>query len=320
MLVALEEFRKDFAFNRKEDFLGEGAFGETYKAYSSLREKAVAIKFYKGDLVKYDLGAEIRTAINLEHPNLIRYYYYYQIDYVSHTEQASVMEFADGGDLSSLLKKPLKLELLNLLAQDVLKGLAFLESKKVVHQDIKLENVLLQNKPGRQIAKIADFGLAKTLSADLFSKVKSSYVSMSGTPTYMAPEVIDKSFACSNLYGKSIIKYNTDLWAFGVMLYYLFFKEPPFGRVGPDKTLMQLMGDIVSLEVDKNKIRRLPHPYNVIIESCLVKNANERIASANELLKLFKKSQKRKRIVINRKAGSAKHDKRKKITIQKKRK
>ncbi len=325
MLVPFTEFYKDYVYKESSDFLGRGAFGETFKAFSKLREKAVAVKFYRGDISSYDLSQEIKTAINLEHRSLIRYYNYFQIDYGDHKEQVSVMEFANGGDLTQLLHKELDLKLLKGIARDVLEALLFLETQKTVHQDIKLENVLLHHTKGadKPVAKIADFGLAKKLSKDLFSKTKSSFITTSGTPPYMAPEIVDKNFACRNLYNKPVIKYNADLWAFGVMLYYIFFKAPPFGRLTPDHTLIQLMADIVTKEPDIKKINSLPKPFGKIIKECLVKNANDRVDSAGHLLKYFKTppkpgSRPRKKIVIpppEKPTGGV--TKRKKITIRK---
>ncbi|KAH0488988.1 MAG: hypothetical protein KVP17_003864 [Porospora cf. gigantea B] len=97
-------------------------------------------------------------------------------------------------------------------------GLEFVHSSGVMHRDLKLENILVDEEvePGFLICKIADFGLSKYVcGTDTRSFV--------GTPQYWAPEVIKASRSPNNTYGTA-----ADLWSLGCILYVLIGGAYPF--------------------------------------------------------------------------------------------
>lgn len=92
-------------------------------------------------------------------------------------------------------------------------ALNYLHSRKIVHRDIKLENVLMQTKEQDNLAiKITDFGFAR-----FFDPAK-GLSDVLGSPLYMAPEILLKKS-----YGTSV-----DIWAAGVLLHILMVGEPPY--------------------------------------------------------------------------------------------
>ena len=99
---------------------------------------------------------------------------------------------------------------------EVMKGLKCIHEKNFIHRDIKSENVLLKRivkqNGGYDIQyKIADFGFARSIGG-IGAKTHC------GTEKYMAPEIISNSY-----YGISV-----DLWALGVLFYFMLFAEYPF--------------------------------------------------------------------------------------------
>lgn len=111
----------------------------------------------------------------------------------------------------------------------VLLGLRELESKRIVHGDIKLENILYSKE--KDALKLADFGLA-------FEAQNSAATSSSlGTPEYMAPEQI--------LHGRK--GYESDMWAVGICTYEMLFGIPPYYDETPEKIFQKITG---SFEID----------------------------------------------------------------------
>ena len=94
---------------------------------------------------------------------------------------------------------------------DVIKGLKVIHENGYIHRDIKLENVLIKGTEKGKVFKIADFGFARPIES-----VINTYC---GTEKYMAPEILD-----NKSYTRSV-----DLWALGVLFYFMLYAEYPFG-------------------------------------------------------------------------------------------
>ena len=92
----------------------------------------------------------------------------------------------------------------------LIKALKYLHSNRVIHRDLKLENLFLTEK---MELKLSDFGLATKLNFEGERKRI-----LCGTPNYIAPEILEKS-------GHS---YEVDIWSFGVIIYTLIIGKPPF--------------------------------------------------------------------------------------------
>ena len=131
-----------------------------------------------------------------------------------------VMEYCEMGNLltyqSRLHGKTFTLSHAMQIVVEVMKGLKLIHEKNFIHRDIKSENVLLKkmtkSNGGYDIQyKIADFGFARSIGG-IGAKTHC------GTEKYMAPEIISNSY-----YGISV-----DLWALGVLFYFMLFAEYPF--------------------------------------------------------------------------------------------
>lgn len=293
MEVSLQNFIADYKFDKNNDFLGKGAYGETYQAFSRVRGKKVAIKFFRNREEEEASSDEIAKAINLEHPNLIRYYYVFDIRHVTgRKEQVGIMEFADGGSMLELINKPIDLAQLQVFVKDILEGLYFLEQNRVVHSDVKLENILLayDRNQRRYVAKLADFGLAKTfaLTMNADATTKDNGI-VSGTPAYMAPEMFDDRYALQNKKGEAVVKYNADLWAVGVLIYALFNQKFPFGTASDVATTRTVKKKILNKSISEAELAQIPMPFRTIAAQCLVKNAKERVKSAKDLMALLER-------------------------------
>ncbi|KAH7971458.1 hypothetical protein HPB49_024303 [Dermacentor silvarum] len=153
---------------------------------------------------------EAKVLAMLHHPNIIAYY----DSFLEEKSLAIVMEYAPGGNLYDYLKQRGRAllserEVLSYFAQ-VLLALEHVHSRKILHRDLKTQNLLLNQ--CRSIVKVGDFGISKILSS------KSKAESLVGTPNNLSPEVF---------VGKP---YNqkSDIWALGCILYELLTLRGPF--------------------------------------------------------------------------------------------
>ena len=191
--------------------LGRGGMGEVYRADDLKLGQPVALKFlprrFAADKERLErFYAEVRIARGVSHPNVCRVYDVGDIDgqhYLS-------MEFVDGEDLTSLLKRIGRLPADKALdiARELCAGLAAAHDKGVLHRDLKPSNVMID---GRGRARITDFGLAVAADQAVEGEV-------SGTPAYMAPE---------QLAGKGA-SVRSDVYAMGLVLYELYTGHKAF--------------------------------------------------------------------------------------------
>ncbi len=183
--------------------LGRGGMGEVYRADDLKLGQAVALKFLpkavSGDeslLARFH--AEVRLARQVSHPNVCRIYDIGEIE----GRHFLSMEYVDGEDLASLLKRIGRLPVDKTvdIARQLCAGLHAAHERGVLHRDLKPANVMLD---GRGRVRITDFGLA--VAAEEAANVGE----VSGTPAYMAPE---------QLAGKPA-SVRSDLYALGLVLY-----------------------------------------------------------------------------------------------------
>jgi serine/threonine-protein kinase len=189
--------------------LGRGGMGEVYRADDLTLGQPVALKFLPESIIDESMlerfRNEVRIARRVSHPNVCRVYDIGEID----NQLFLSMEYVDGEDLSSLLRRIGRLPRDRALeiARKICAGLAAAHDKRVLHRDLKPSNIMVD---GRDEVRIMDFGLAGL--AHEIEDVRS------GTPAYMAPE---------QLAGKDVTA-RSDIYALGLLLYELFTGKPAF--------------------------------------------------------------------------------------------
>jgi len=171
--------------------IGKGAFGKVMLGVHKLTGKQGAIKIIDKDHLQDDFSRkkllrEIYILKKIKHINVIRL-----LEVFENSKQVlMVMEYAGGGDLLHFVKekKFLTERQAKPIFRQIIYGLAHIHSRNVLHRDIKLDNILLDQDGG---VKICDFGVSKVIDKH---KVINDQC---GTPAYIAPEVISKEVALS---------------------------------------------------------------------------------------------------------------------------
>ncbi|KAI7897540.1 kinase-like domain-containing protein [Cokeromyces recurvatus] len=251
--------------------IGKGQFGSVYRALDLYNGEVVAIKQIK--LQDENLYKEIMKEVNilrtLSHSNVVKY-----IGFIPTQDYLNiVLEYIENGSLLATLKAfgAFPEKLVASFCIKILKGLEYLHENQVVHCDLKAANILT-TKTGD--VKLTDFGVSLNLKAVVNTNT------ISGTPNWMAPEVIELKGATTK----------SDIWSLGCTLIELVTGKPPYN----DLLAMSVMFRIVEDDYP-------PLPENISKEMedfllcCFQKNPNKR-SSSKELQQhewIIKNQQKR---------------------------
>ncbi len=198
---------------RIDSLLGKGGMGKVYLAHHRDLHRPCALKVLLPELMRQDREYidrflnEGRAAAALVHPNIVTVHAIGEEQGYNFLE----MEFIAGQSLRQLVKDETRLQPLRAtaLAARVAEGLGAAHRERIIHHDLKPDNVLLTL---QGVPKLADFGLAKRLvNGPTFSG------RLCGTPNYMSPEMFDGTPATTQ----------SDVYALGVTYYLLLTGKFP---------------------------------------------------------------------------------------------
>ena len=213
--------------------IGHGAFGKVNLALHIASGCLVAIKIFakknlKNPRAKQKIKNEIEMLSHFNHPFINQILDNFETD----THIFIVMEYVCG-DLLGFIRKRGKLSesVSKFIFKQLIEGLKYIHRKKVVHRDIKLDNILIDL---TNTIKICDFGVSRYYSNEelMFEHC--------GTPAYISPEIFE-----SNGYKGT----GCDIWSAGVTLYYMLGGVQPF-KANTIKDLERIIrkGDFKPLE------------------------------------------------------------------------
>jgi serine/threonine protein kinase len=251
--------------------IGEGAMGVVFKArqISFSREVALKVLFeHVADNPKLveRLNREGRVMGRLDHPNIVQAFAVGECD--GHHYVA--MEFVDGESLQKWLNRLGRLELPDALcvAITVAKALGYAHEQKLVHRDIKPDNVLITR---QGVIKVADLGMVKTVDEDMSLTQTGHAV---GTPWYMP---LEQARNAKETDGRS------DIYALGCMLYYMLTGNPPF--VG--KTIVEVIQakEQGTFATARSLNPEVPERLDLILAKMMAKLPRYRYQSCDEVIR-----------------------------------
>lgn len=171
-----------------------------------------------------------------------------------------VVEYLAGGTLKDYLirnrRRKLSYKVVIQVALDVARGLAYLHSQKIAHRDVKTENMLLDK---QRTVKIADFGVARVEASN-----PKDMTGDTGTPGYMAPEILD---------GKPYNK-KCDVYSFGICLWEIYCCDMPY----LDLSFADMTSAVVHHNLRPEVPRCCPHALADIMRKCWDANPDKRPA------------------------------------------
>jgi calcium-dependent protein kinase len=289
--------------------LGEGAFGTVYMVENKTSKIKRAMKIISKECILngvdlQEVTNEIKILSLLDHPNIMKIYEFYEDNenfYINN-------EFCDQGDIAEKMDKEGTLSefIVRYFMNQVFRAVSYLHSQKIIHGDIKRENILLEKinnednldssnviqilnndkqitqelrnskkliskKTKDKVRELSKFEikLVDFGSAKLFNKKKKLH-GVIGTAYYNSPEVIDDK------YGEEC-----DEWACGVLMYILLAGFPPF--VGDSEE--EIFKNIKNKNVDLNikELKNVSKNCKDLISKLLIKNPKKRITAEQAL-------------------------------------
>ena len=244
---------------RLHEQIGEGAAAFVFRAVDEALGRDVAVKILRGALAASPAAAarfraEGRAAAIIAHPNVAAVF-----DVAPEREApAIIMEFVDGEDLASMLRRvgPLVPRRAAAIAAQVARGLAAAHQRGIIHRDVSSRNILI-GREGR--AQITDFGIAHATLEEGAPSAPAAGSAPIGTVHYVAPEVAAGGAATTN----------SDLYGLGVVLFELLTGRRPAesGTTGTAPSPRTLRPDI-------------PTELDAITTQLLAANPKQRTANA----------------------------------------
>uniref|UniRef100_A0A673M329 non-specific serine/threonine protein kinase n=1 Tax=Sinocyclocheilus rhinocerous TaxID=307959 RepID=A0A673M329_9TELE len=249
--------------------IGKGTYGKVYKVISKKDGSQAAVKVL--DPIN-DVDEEIEAEYNIlrslsNHPNVVKFFgMFYKSDELSGGQLWLVLELCNGGSVTDLIKgllmrgKRLEEPIISYILYGALLGLQHLHNNRIIHRDVKGNNILLTTDGG---VKLVDFGVSAQLTSARLRRNTSV-----GTPFWMAPEVI----ACEQQYDYSYDA-RCDVWSLGITAIELADGDPPLAEMHPVKALFK---------IPRNPSPTLRHPehwcrsFSHFIAQCLIKDFETR--------------------------------------------
>lgn len=208
------------------EIVGNGNFGDVYRATRNSLGRIVAVKVVNLDDLKEDIGdviKEIQFLLEMHLPHITQYIETFLLE----ATMFIVMEYCGGSLCGDLLRcyKKFPEPMVRYIIFNVLKGLEYVHRDGKVHRDVKLANIFL-TVDGR--IKLGDFGVSGELT--LTRCKRNTFV---GTPLWMAPEVITRK--TSGGYNEK-----ADIWLTGITTIELATGTPPLLHHDPFKILFDI--------------------------------------------------------------------------------
>ncbi len=257
--------------------LGSGGMGEVWAARNELTNRDFAIKFLLPQFKENDEAferfvREAKTTGTLQHPSIVDVY---DVALGKDGRPFIVMELLHGEELEGYIDRKGSLSPLKVAAYfaQIAAALQLAHDAGVVHRDLSTNNIFLaRSKDGAIVPKILDFGVSKTLGPVFEGQSVTCDGAVLGNPIFMSPE---------QARGAREVDGRTDLWALGVGMYQSLTGKAPFRSTNYNALMVDIMtrGHRPILEL----VPTLDPQLAKVIETCLVKEREGRIASAKLL-------------------------------------
>ncbi|XP_016093573.1 mitogen-activated protein kinase kinase kinase 19-like [Sinocyclocheilus grahami] len=259
----------------KGEVLGKGAYGTVYCGLTSqgqlIAVKQVALDASTSEMAEKEyerLEREVDLLKTLHHTNIVGF-----LGTALCENTVSIfMEYVPGGSISNILSRfgPLPEMVFVLYTRQILEGVAYLHANRVIHRDLKGNNIMLMP---NGVVKLIDFGCARRLGCLHTSTGSKSDLlkSVHGTPYWMAPEVISETG-----HGRK-----SDIWSIGCTVYEMATGKPPLAH-------MNKMAALFYIGAQKGLMPSLTDDFSThaksFVKACLTRDPKQR-PSAEELLR-----------------------------------
>jgi len=244
--------------------LGRGGMAIVYRATDTMLDRNVAVKIIltenagkeKTEKLLKRFNREAKTLAGLSHPNIVKV-----LDYGEHESAPYlVMEFISGGALKSRIGKPIPYREAATLLAPVARALQHAHQQKIVHRDVKPENILINDSDQPMLS---DFGILKLVDVEE-SHGLTGTGKIVGTPAYMSPEQIR---------GREVDG-RADIYSLGIVFFEMLTGHKPYTANTPIELSLQHLHNPIPKA--KQIVRDLPPEVDQIIAKAMAKNPEDR--------------------------------------------
>ena len=227
--------------------LGQGTFGSVYRVVHIKTDLIRAMKMIKKNAINLQdddrmFLKEIQILIQIDHPNIIKIYEYFQDE----TYFYVITEFVSGGELYDTISKwkNFNEDKAAYIMRQLLSAVNYLHSHNIVHRDLKPENMMVEKTAKSKDKDPKDSKISEIINIKLIDFGTCNYfdgktkLSLKvGTPYYIAPEVLRRSYT-----------EKCDIWSCGVILYILLCGYPPFSGDSTEEIIEAVMSGKFTME------------------------------------------------------------------------
>ncbi len=244
--------------------LGRGGMAVVYRATDTILDRNVAIKMILSDNTNKEksekllkrFNREAKTLASLSHPNIVKVLDYGEYERAPYL----VMEFIAGGALKSKMTRPIPYAEAAALLLPVARALQHAHLQKIVHRDVKPENILINDSDQPMLS---DFGILKLVDIEE-SHGLTGTGKVIGTPAYMSPEQIR---------GREVDG-RADIYSLGIVFFEMVAGRKPYNANTPIELSMQHLHDPIPKA--KQFVRDLPAEVDQVIAKAIAKNPEDR--------------------------------------------
>ncbi|UBH09508.1 Stk1 family PASTA domain-containing Ser/Thr kinase [Macrococcus armenti] len=248
-------------------YIGGGGMSSVYLAEDIILNQHVAVKIINIPHIDVDRAVqrferEVQNATTLSHPNIVKVL---DID-EDERHYYMIMEYVDGPTLHEYIKEngPLSAEEAVFFAKQILRGIEHAHSHRIVHRDIKPQNILMTE---QKELKISDFGIARALSETAMTQTNH----IMGSVHYLSPEQA-KGVRTDE---------SSDIYSIGIVLYEMLTGHPPFeGESAVSIAIKHIQDAIPSVRTENKSI---PQSLENVVNKATMKDKLRRYRTTQEM-------------------------------------
>lgn len=274
--------------------VGKGAAGSVYKIEDerlglirALKVLNTSARTEKKNIQRFN--REIRLLAKMNDPFILTAYDAVEFEIEGEKITGLIMDYIEDGNLRQIINENgrVSIERVTVIASEVVHALESMRQAKVVHRDLKPDNIFVQKlADGTEIVRVGDFGIAALIEdarievfrtapegADLeWAEVITDQYNIVGTPEYMGPE----------MFRKQLPDHRTDLYALGITMYEMIAGRRPF-------LVQDLRGIVLAHQMDdppsfkEIDVKDVPKWLEEIVVKLLEKNPKDRYQTAMEV-------------------------------------
>lgn len=248
---AIHKFKAGDIFHERYTLIkliGVGGFADVWSAKDNSTESVVALKIYTNldeDGIN-DLAKEYTQMQGLNHTNILKAEHFDRWGNIPYL----VMKLCSGGSLDKKIGKMDDEDIFKMIT-DISAGLEYLHASGIVHQDIKPDNILIDNTSGTDIYVLSDFGISSKTKTRLSHSVNMKNIGTNLTEAYAPPEKFSSKKADRRPDRKG------DIFSFGISIYELATGGMPFDDLSTGRQLLYDNAEVDFSEISNPRLRRI---------------------------------------------------------------